>query len=109
MEAQDLEGLIGEPLDKRVSKILVSAPESGWNPHPVTMVARFSKEQFLPFFMTWVLNPETMRWRFAGSRVALVRPGFSGKLTQRDALLYMAHPEVIQEKEAEVSPWTTTT
>jgi hypothetical protein len=99
MEAEDLGELLEGPLDKRVSKILSTALTLEWNPNPITLVARFSKSPHLPFFMRWDLNPETMKWRFGGSRVGLVRPGFSGKLTLKDALTYLEHPEVIQEED----------
>jgi hypothetical protein len=99
MEAEDLGELLEGPLDKRVRKILDTAIALGWDPHPITLVSRFSKVPYPPFFMRWDLSPETMRWRFGGSRVALVRPGFSGKLTLKDALIYLEHPEVIQEED----------
>lgn len=105
MEAEDLEGLLGEPLEKRVASVISAAMQSGWDPQPVSLVARMSKPGFRPFFMSWALNPETMRFRFSGSRVALVRPDFSGKLTLRDVAVYLEHPEVIEEKEPS-SPWT---
>lgn len=101
MEAQDLNDLVGGPLDKRLAKVLDTITGFGWDPHPITLVMRFSKAPYHPFFMRWDLNPETMRWRFTGSRVALVRPGFSGKLTLKDAALYAARPEVIEEENPE--------
>lgn len=47
----------------------------------------------------------TGRWRFDLARVAIVRPDFGGKLTLKDALLYMEHPEVIEPKEPKESAW----
>lgn len=105
MGVVDLNALLNGPLEKRVETILSTITGLGWNPEPITLVARFSKESYHPFFIQWGLNPETMRWRSGSARVALVRPGFSGRLTLKDAVLYAEHPEVIQEKEPKQSAW----
>lgn len=104
---QDLEKLLSEPLEKRLSDLLDTAISSGWDPSPITLVMRFSKPSFHPFFLRWDLNPVTMRWNFGGGRVALVTPEYSGRLTLRDAALYMQSPEILKGTERSASPWDT--
>lgn len=93
------------PIPKNVMKVLQLSIEQGWDPTPITLVARMSREGCYPCYITWELNLQTWRWNLRGARVGHVRPGFSGRLTGKDFELYLQKPEVIEAEEPKKSPW----
>lgn len=98
--------VLTEPLNPRVAKILELGQECGWDPNPVTLVARFSRQQCQPFYISWVLNLETMKFRFEESRVRKWVDGVGlQKLSFRDVPVYIKDPTVIEEKPKKPNAW----
>jgi hypothetical protein len=96
---------LNDPLSPRVVKILTLATEYGWDPSPVTLVARLKKDYCHPFYISWVLDLETMKYRFEESRVNKWTEGGLQKLSFRDLGVYIQHPDVIEEKPKKISGW----
>lgn len=94
----DWTGLLTNPLPANVQKVLDTASQFEWDPHPITLAARFSKPSCHPFYIVWELDPVSMKWRFQESRVKKIVPTGLQKLSFRDVPVYLADPTVIEPK-----------
>lgn len=87
--------MLESPLPANLRKVLDKAEERGWDPNPITLVMRMSKDSLTPFYLCWEWKEG--KFRFTNARLRWERIGQVTKLTLRDSMLYMEHPEVIEE------------
>lgn len=93
----DWESLTGELKEKRILGILSTADEYGWTPKPITLAVRFNKPSCMPFYMSWNLNQETMRWTFGESRIIewVGTPPTWPHLNLKHIALYLMNPTAL--------------
>lgn len=112
----DWEKLLTEPLPTRLRNILELAEENGWNPNPITLVARMSQSPFHPFYIRWAYDMASGKYSFDQAKASKIVPAtvVNGKLkspagyqrlTLKDVGLYIQNPEVLMEEKKIVSAW----
>lgn len=79
-----------------LKKLIRIAEEEGWTPNGTSLASRWTRADARPFFATWLFKHG--KWQFDVCRYMDPINGL-GKLTIRDAFIYLQDPTVIQQED----------